>query len=206
MKPKIILLLMFLSTTLIFTQNEKDYFTTINKTKIGGYIGLGARYSTVTNSNNVGFLDYKAALTFNGKWGIGLSGSGLLHNHRKLRTLVSDGTYQLYVSYGALFIERIFTLNNDFKFSISISTGKGETSYIYDKDYRKDKVWSEETIDKTDFYVFEPGLEVQHKIYGNWWIGLNLTYRNTSPIELINTDESFLRKSSAGINFKYGIF
>lgn len=203
---KFIWLIAFMFISSLSGQANKDYLLSLNEMKIGGYISLGGRYSTIINSSNAEFLDYKAGLTFNGEWAIGLHLSGLIHNDKELTSVVNDGTYSLYVTYGTIFIEKIYSLNNDFKLSIYLSTGYGEAYYRYDKDYRKNKLWSEETIDRTEFYVLEPGIEIQHRIAGNWWIGLNIAYRNTSPIELVNTDENFLKKLSGGINFKWGIF
>jgi hypothetical protein len=54
--------------------------------------------------------------------------------------------------------------------------------------------------------VLEPGIEVQTRIGNRWWIGVNATYRFTSPVEMIHTNEDILQTYTAGISLKYGIF
>lgn len=205
MKTKLLIVFALLLSTAIYAQKENNYLFKINETKVGGYIGAGARYSTTINSADAGFYDIKAALVFDGIWAIGISGSGY-HHEKALNEIVEDGTYRLHVNYGVIFIERIIALNDDFSISLSLSSGVGTAFYQYDKEFRKDKVWSEEIIDQTTVYIFEPGVDFQYRISGNWWIGINAAYRNTSPVELVNTEEDFLRKFSAGVNFKWGIF
>jgi hypothetical protein len=205
MRIKTFLLAAFLLTAAVSAQTDKNYIISFGETEVGAYVGLGGRYSTTINSDAAGFMDIKAAVVLNGEWAVGLTGSGLYYD-KKLSQMVNDGSYHLYVSYGALFVERIFSLNNDLKISVSIATGKGEAYYEYDKDYHKEKVWTEQVIDKTTFAIFEPAIEIQHRIAGNWWIGINGSYRNTSPLNLVNTDENLLRKFSGGITFKWGIF
>ncbi len=205
MKTKLFLTAVLLFAVSVFAQERKNYIAALDETNIGLYVGVSGRYSTILNSDAAGFADFKGAIVFNGKWAVGLTGSGLYYD-KNLSQLVNDGTYHLFVSYGALFVERIFSLNEDFKFSLSVATGWGEAYYQYDKDFQKEKVWTEEVIDKTKFAIFEPGIEIQHRIASNWWVGLTGSYRNTSPLNLIGTDESLLRKFSGGITFKWGIF
>jgi hypothetical protein len=205
MKKLALILALALSTLAVFAQEDENYIISFHETKLGAYLGIGGRYSTSLDSDPAGFLDFRGAVVFNGSWAVGLTGSGLYYD-KKLSRLVNDGTYHLHISYGAVFVEKIFSLNEDFKISLSIATGSGEAYYEYDKDYHKEKIWTEETIDKTTFAIFEPGIEIQHRISGNWWIGINGTYRNTSPLTLIGTDENLLRKFSGGLTFKWGIF
>jgi hypothetical protein len=206
MKTMFWLIAAFLMTVSVFAQTEKNnYVFKVNDTEIGVYGGIGGRYSTTLNADHAGFMDFKGAVVFDGEWGVGFIGSGLYYD-KKLSSLVNDGTYHFYASYGGVFVERIFSLNNNFKISLSIASGAGEAWYEYDKDFHKEKIWSEEIIDKTTFAIFEPAIEIQHRISGNWWIGVNGSYRNTSPLTMIETDENLLRKFSGGIMFKWGIF
>ncbi len=204
MKTTILFIALIITST-VFAQTEKNYLLTIGQTHLGAYLEVGGRYSTVMGSEPAGFMDIKGAVVFNGGWAVGLMGSGLYYDKR-LSMLVNDGTYHLYVSYGALYAEKLFTLNDNLKISFSIATGQGEAYYQYDKDYQKEKVWSEEIIDKTTFYIFEPSLEIQHRVTGNWWIGLTGSYRNTSPLRIAGATENMLRKFSGGLTLKWGIF
>ncbi len=187
-----------------FAQSETKGLFTIDDTPIGGYIGAGGRITTV-ESNTAGFLDGKIVAVINQKWGVGFSFSAL-HYDKGMNELVNDGAYHLSAGYAGIFVERIFKLSENFRLSVSITSGMGEAYYQYDKDYRKDKVWSEEIIDKTTFAVFEPALEFNYNIGGNYWIGVMGGFRNTSPLELIGADENLFQKFTGGVTFKYGLF
>lgn len=203
-KQLILAILIVLLTSVSFAQVEKNHLFMINETSIGGYVGINGRFSSV-ESNLAGYLDGKIVAVINENWGIGFSFSGL-HYDRGLNKVVDDGSYHLNAAYAGIYVERIFSLSNDFKLSVSITSGMGEAYYQYDKDYRKDKVWTEEIIDKTSFAIFEPALELQYNILGNYWIGIIGSFRNTSPLELIGADEHLFQKFSGGITIKYGLF
>ncbi len=203
MRTRTILIAILITLTSVFAQNERDYLFKISDVEIGGYLGFNGRVSSL-DSKAVGFADFKAALTFDGGWAVGLMGSFLYHD-RSEDQLVNDGTYRLNASYGSIFIEKMFFLSDDFILSLSIATGEGEAFYEYNKDYRKEKVWSEEIIDKTTFAMFEPAVEIQYNVGGNWWIGIMGAYRNTSPVEMIGTDENLLRNFSGGLSVKWGL-
>ena len=205
MKTRLFLIIMLSLSITVFAQNEqKNYLFTVGKHKLGGYVGTGGRISSVF-SETAGFADVKVGIVFNGKWTVGLTGSALYYD-KGLNDLVDDGTYHLNVGYTALFVERLFSLSDRFKLSVSIASGSGEAFYRYDKNYRKEKVWSEEYIDRTTFSMFEPALEIQYRIKGNFYLGLTGSYRNTSPLQLIGASESLLREFSGGVTLKYGIF
>lgn len=208
MKRLVMLVFALLLSINTFAQTEKDAFWTIrnegNEYRIGGYIGAGARYSGL-GVKSAGFLDIKAAVTLNGKYAIGVSASGLYYD-KKLNELVSDGTYHLYAGYTGLFFERIISLSDNTKLSLSILSGAGEAYYQYDKDYRENRPWYQEVIDKEIFFVTEPGIELQQRISSHMFIGINGSYRFTSPLNLVNTDSKLLQSFTGGITFKYGIF
>lgn len=205
MKTKLLLIVsLVLAATLIAQPKEKNHLFTLGETNLGGYVALGGKYTTV-NSDNAGILDIRAALTFDSGWAIGLGASGFSYD-KKLNALVTDGTYHLEAGYAGLFVEKIFSITDDLKFSASVLMASGLTKYRYDKDFRKNKTWVEETIDQTTFFVTEPGIEITHRIAGNWWIALSGSYRLSSPVEMIGTDEEIFKNFGVGINLKYGLF
>lgn len=187
-----------------FAQGEAKHLFTIDDTPIGGYIGANGRLTSL-ESNTAGFLDGKIVAVIDGDWGVGFSFSAL-HYDRGMNKLVNDGAYHLNAGYAGIYVERIFKIGEDFRFSASITSGMGEAYYQYDKDYRKEKVWSEEIIDKTTFAVFEPAIELDYNIGGNYWIGVMGAFRNTSPLELIGADDNLFQKFTGGVTFKYGLF
>lgn len=198
------LLLLAMAVTLNAQSGRKDHFMTIDGVNLGGYISVGGKYTTY-NSKAAGLLDLRAAVTFKNGWGVGIGASGLDYD-KSLSALVNDGTYHVEAGYVGMFVEKMFSVTDDFKISLSVLMAGGLMKYRYDSEYRKEKVWYEETIDQTDFFVTEPALEIQHRIFGNWWLGVTGSFRNTSPIKLIGTDEDVLKKFAGGVTIKYGVF
>lgn len=204
MKIKLLTLALILLTIVTFGQERENHFATWGNTKIGGYVELNGR-ATEVGDETYPVFGARAVLVFNGKWGLGVTGSAFDYDE-SLSALVDDGTYRLEAAYGGFFVERIFSINENFKLALSIGTGYGMAQYRYEKEYRKDKRWTEEFIDVVQFAFFEPGIEIEHRIAGNFWIGAAGSFRNTSPLELIGTDDGFLQSWSAGLSVKYGIF
>ncbi|MCB0282388.1 MAG: hypothetical protein H6627_00735 [Calditrichae bacterium] len=201
-KPTFIITLLIAS--FVFGGENPQYFTTFNNTEIGGYVALGGRASSLSG-DRAGWLDGRAVVVLNGKWGIGIAGSALNYDYT-LDKLVNDGTYRLEAGYAGLYVERIFSVNEDFKITIAVTSGYGTALYRYDKEYRKEKKWSEEIIDQVQFHVFEPAIEIDYRITGNVWVALNGSIRNTSPLELLGSTNKMLQKPGIGLSFKYGIF
>ncbi|HPI36612.1 MAG TPA: hypothetical protein PK397_01595 [Ignavibacteriaceae bacterium] len=205
MKTRIfVVLVLFLSINLLAQNDTKNHLISIGDINLNGYLALNGKYTSY-ESNGAGFLDFRAAIVFDNGWAVGFDASGLYYD-KKLNALVKDGTYHVEAGYAGFYIEKIFSVTENLKVSISLLMASGLAKYRYDKEYREQKVWYQEIIDQTNFFVTEPTVEIQQRIAGNWWIGLNGSYRNTSPIKMIQTDENMLKKFNAGLTFKYGIF
>lgn len=200
----ILILLSILILSITGFAQEKDYLFKIGETEFGGYLGFTGKFTNVAD-DPAGFADIKAGLTFSDTWAAGLFVSGLYYD-KKLDNLVNDGTYHLYLSYGGIFVEKYFPLNNNITLAVCIQSGGGEAYYQYDKDYRKEKRWSEEVIDRTTFHVLEPGIELLYHIGENYRLGISGSYRSGSPLELISTDNELIHNFNGGISFKWGIF
>ncbi len=175
-----------------------------NDRHMNAYIGVGGHMTSLEN-RTTGLATAKFAFTINDKWALGLLGAAFLHD-RTLDELVDDGTYHFFASYGGMFIERTFTLTNRFDFSLAIMTGQGQASYEYDNEYRQEKVWTEETIDRTTFGVQELSAQVSYRVTERFQIGVNASYRHTSPLYLIGTDENMLKAPNVGLNLSYSLF
>ncbi|MFH0756728.1 MAG: hypothetical protein V2B15_05530 [Bacteroidota bacterium] len=175
-----------------------------NRTRtLGFYGGLYGAYSPV-GDRSAQWYSARVGVSFNHRWGIGLAGSVLNYDY-ELSELVTDGTYRLQAGYTGMFVERMLNLAPWSKINLSWTSGAGVAFYQYNKDFREDRPWYEETIDTENFAANELGLELQFKTFGRWWAGLYGSYRLTSPIKLMGTDERFLTDFSAGVSLKYGL-
>ena len=154
---------------------------------------------------SAGWLGARVGVVFDHRFGIGLAGYGLSFDHT-LSELAEEGTYHLEAGYTGLFIEYLQPLGRNVKLNFSLLSGMGTAQYRYDKEYREGKPWYNEIIDRTDFHLYEPGIELQVRMAGKWWIGAYGTYRLTSPVEIEGAGEDLLQNYTAGISIKYGIF
>lgn len=189
------------------TGGENYLFTLKGKNKthqVGAYGSLSGSYSE-TLSKPSGWLGGRVGVVFNQRWAFGWAGSALYFD-RRLDELVTDGTYHLQAGYAGLFAEYMLPLGQNFKMNFSVVSGAGLAFYQYDKEYAESRPWYEEKIDQETFHVFEPGVELMARIGGRWWLGINGTYRNTSPVKLMRTDEMIFSKFNGGLSIRYGLF
>ena len=210
MKRSNYLLVLFLlaATGASYAQAKEDYlwsFEGKNRThEIGLYLGASVHLTEI-DSKLAGSLGAKAGLVFNQRWTLGLAGRAIWYDYRQNK-LVSDGTYHLEAAYSGLMIDRIRSLSKSFNLNFSLLTGAGLAQYRYDHDFRKEQLWYQEIIDRETFSVFEPGVEIAIKIGERSHLGLQVTYRSTSPIQLKDTEEQLLSNATAGITYRYAIF
>ncbi|MBE0646022.1 MAG: hypothetical protein IH600_18210 [Bacteroidetes bacterium] len=204
MKRTLLLASFLLLTMSAAAQPNGDPLFTIGDHEVGVYLGLGGRLTSLFGEP-AGTLDARGAFTIDRRWSIGLMGAAFEYD-KSLHALVDDGSYRINAAYGGFFVERMFFLGEHVLLSISIATGYGEVSYRYDKEYRKDKIWTEETIDRTEFAFFEPSVGLQFNVGGGFWIGMTGSYRNTSPVELLGTSEHVFQKFSGGLTITYALF
>lgn len=207
----IILNLLIVFTTVGTWAQEKDagnyLFTIKGKNKpheVGLYGSLSGSYSE-TLLKPSGWLGGRVGVVFNHRWAFGWAGNALYFD-RKLDQLVTDGTYHLQAGYAGLFAEYMQPLGKNLKINFSIVSGAGLAFYQYDKDFAEDRPWYQEKIDQETFHVFEPGVELMARISKRWWLGINGSYRNTSPVKLMGTDERLFNKFNGGLSIRYGIF
>jgi hypothetical protein len=211
MKSKLMISAMFIliSALPVLSQTaQKDHLWTYqgkNKVNTLGLYGeVSGSYSELF-SNPAAYFGVKAGLVFNKRWTIGLAAYGLSYD-KHFNTLVNDGTYHLEAGYSGAFVEYLQPIGSRLKVGASLFTGSGLTLYKYDKDYAEARPWYDETIDQETFAVFEPGVSLIGRMAGHWWLGVNGSYRSTSPLKLKDTPENFLESFNAGVAIRYGIF
>lgn len=211
MKSKVVLLFVtLLANCLLFAQDSprKDYIWKYQgkhkEHTIGLFAGLNGGYNELLGKSAT-LIGYKAGVVFDKHWAVGFGGQAINFDHT-LSELVQDGSYRLEGGYSGMFVEYIQPLGKNFKAGIGILSGMGVAQYRYTKDFAENRPWYQEIIDTETFAVFEPSVDFQARIAGKWWIGVYGSYRNTSPIKLMGTDENFLNTFNAGLTLTYGVF
>jgi hypothetical protein len=211
MKSKVLVLAFVLFVNfMLFGQDSttRDYVWKYkghhNEHTLGLFCGLSGGYNELLGKSAT-MIGYKAGVVFDKHWAVGFGGHALNFDHT-LAELVSDGTYRLEGGYSGVFVEYMIPMGRNFKAGVTILSGMGVAQYRYTNGFAESRPWYQEIIDTETFAVFEPGIDVQARIAGKWWIGVYGTYRNTSPVKLMGTDEQFLNTFNAGVSLTFGVF
>jgi hypothetical protein len=212
MKTKLLitaLLVTMLAGNLFAQKTEiRDYLWKYNGKKkehtIGGYLGISGSYTEVMGKP-AGWLGAQLGVVFDKRYTLGVAGNALWFDY-ELDEAVETGTYHLESGYTGLFFEYMQPLGSRVRLTFSFLTGMGVAKYTYDKEYRNEMPWYERTIDTRDFSFVEPGIGIQTRVARKWWIGVNGTYRATSPVELPCASEQVLNNFTAGVSVRFGLF
>lgn len=212
MKTKIVVLAMLIITSGIHAtaqdKVQKNYiFSYEGKKKthtIGAYAALSGTASEVSGKTAL-WAGAKLGVVLDHRYTLGVAAYGLSYDH-SLTALVDDGKYHLEAGYTGLFFEYMQPLGKRFLLGFSVLTGQGTAKYTYDKDYRENKAWYEQTIDLQNFSVIEPGIEALIRVNPRWSFGINGSFRSTSPVRLKNTSTSILTNMNAGLSVRFGIY
>ncbi len=180
-----------------FSVNNQQY-------TVGLYGGLTGSYFEFAG-DPAGMLSYQAGIVINGKFGIGLTGSGLYYD-QQMPGLVADGSYHVNSGWNGGYIERMFTVTPRLRASLAWESGRGLFFYRYDNEFRAEKLWHEEIIDGDTYFVNKPTIKAHFRVAGNWWLGLEAAYTLASPVKAIAVDEKAMNGFSTGISLSYGIF
>lgn len=189
-------------------KNEKNYLWKFDGKRkeqtIGGYLGLSGSYTDISGKL-AGWLTGKAGIVINHRFTVGLAGSALWYDHA-LNTLVTDGTYHLESGYAGAWFEYMQPFGSRFRLGFSLFMGQGVAKFTYDKEFREGKPWYQQTIDQQNYAVTEPGIEALVRVAPKWWIGLNGSYKFTSPLRLADTPDDLFNTFSGGVSVRFGLF
>jgi hypothetical protein len=168
------------------------------------YGEINASYAEVRNQPS-GFLGTKFAVLVDRHWGLGIAQKVLRHNY-DLKTLVSDGEYQFQAGYAGWFLEYLLPLGDRIRCSFSLTSGYGLAKYEYKNEFKLDHTWYERVIDQDVFHINEPAVGMIYRCGKNWWLGVDVSYRNIGNLNMRGTDSAILTGFSGGVSLKYGIF
>jgi hypothetical protein len=133
---------------------------------------------------------------------IGVKGTAVWYDHR-LNKLDAERTYHVESGYAGATIEKLWSLFDNFRISLSAYVASGFLQYKYDSKYNAELTWTEEIIDKETFHVFEPGISFTYMLSRNVGLSANVNYRMTSEIKLIETEDNFMNQANFGLGIKY---
>jgi len=94
----------------------------------------------------------------------------------------SGQEYHLESGYSALLIKPKLRVNEWLEIGLPLETGNGLLQYRYANEYREDKVWTEEILDRVNHSVYSAGIEPKLLLPGHGAISLGFGYRGTGPL------------------------
>ena len=209
MKKIAIILSLLLAVT--FTNAQDDYQndeiqTIFSKRKSNGgygaftigYSEIGGRDALVTGGRGAFIFDHSLA--------IGLGGFGFVNN-LDYHSYYNENEYSLAGGYGGIFVEPIIAGRSPVHVSFPILIGMGGVSLFenYGWDYWEPHHPSP-SFGNDVFFVVEPAVELEFNLARFFRLAVTASYRHTSKIELLETDENVLRGFNFGMTFKFGKF
>lgn len=166
--------------TPIKEKKTSDYQTLFgDDIEYGGYGALSMGYTNVGDYNAI-LLGIQGAWIIGHGVGIGLAGRGFISETTSYN---SDNDWSMLGGgYGGIYIEPIFLGKQPIHFTTPVIVGLGGISYsnsiLNDFDYY------EEAYEWDNFFVVEPGVEVEMNITRFFRIAAGASYRFTSDVEL----------------------
>ena len=175
-----------------------------NKISNGGYGGFGVGYSTIDNRDAI-VTSARGAWVIGHGLALGFAGTGFLNSYQYDPMLDTD--FNLAGGYGGLLVEPI--LLGRFPVHLSFPTIAGIGGVAYTQSQWTNDPWGTQDAwieDYANFFIFEPGVELEFNILKFFRFAVGVSYRMTSEINLINTAPDALTGLSGGMTFKFGKF
>ncbi|MEN8115924.1 MAG: hypothetical protein ABFS16_03035 [Bacteroidota bacterium] len=215
MKKITIVLTLILSAAITFAQD--DYYndevqTIFSKRKSnGGYGAFSMGYSQIDGRDAL-VTGARGAFIFDHSFAIGIGGYGFVNNldYNSYHHQNPENKYMLAGGYGGFFIEPIIGGSKPVHVSFPILMGMGGIALV--EDYYWSWEWDIDPYhpgyeyDHDLFFVIEPAVELEFNVARFFRASAYTSYRFTSQIQLIETDENVLNGFNFGMTFKFGKF
>ena len=215
MKRTTLLLLMLLAAGTLMAQEQEDtemktLFGNSGIRSNGGYGGITTGYTQLDGRDAI-VIGGKGAWLINHKVGIGLAGYGFLSEFKRDAQLNAD--YQLAGGYGGLMFEFIAAPKSPIHLNFPVVVGAGGLAYVERNGFLGGSDLNPFREDSQAFFVVEPGIELEMNLIRFMRLGLGVSYRYTSEIDLAYAgnggrimDTDALNGLTGGITLKFGKF
>jgi hypothetical protein len=234
MKKITILLICWVSTLAVFSQDTLPSTTSIGTSEIhtifghckgtckiplGFFIEMNGGYS-MFGSKSVFLPGMSMGMILNHHWAIGITGSfigdpnGLHYNNIYYDSTASKmrGAY-LEGGYGGLLLEYILLPNSRVHIAFPLMIGFGSMDYTRSY-HHNDSIFANNShnelrhdyISRDQFFVIEPGVRLEFNMIKHLRIGLGISYRYSPDFDLKNTSPDLLNQFTARLSFRLGKF
>ncbi|MBL7963363.1 MAG: hypothetical protein JNM31_05895 [Flavobacteriales bacterium] len=179
----------------------------------GGWGAPTGFYTRIMDQDAL-LLGARGGWIINHRFTLGLAGHGLVtqvHNAAYDQHLISQGQTltdksRLFLGYGGLLLEPIIAYRSPIHVSLPIIIGAGGAGYSYSGPPPPDFDPLTYKTDGQAFFVFEPGLDLELNLIPLLRIGLGVSYRYTSDLDIPGTAKDALHGFNAGMSIKVGRF
>jgi len=210
-----------LSMGLIQAQESDNEVRTIFGSKKdhsnGGYGAIMVNYSQIMERDAL-LVGGRGAWVIDHNFGLGLGGYGFMTDPQMDN--IKGEEYQISGGYGGLLLEPVIASKSPVHLSFPILIGAGGVAYNkHWQEYEYDEDNHESYEDSDAFFVLEPGVELEFNMLKFFRLGLSVTYRYTSNINLsyregtigapnpnVIGSQDMLRGFNYGIVMKFGSF
>lgn len=170
----------------------------------GGFGGPGVSYSKF-NGKDAWLVGGMGAAVVNHSFFFGGGGFGIVNSPYFPMFNSGQGAYTE-GGYGGAMLGVIIKPHKVLHLSIPVLIGGGSLIYsdIPMSDYNHNP--SVHVIDQTEFFVVEPGVELELNVFRFMRVAAGVKYRYTSALKLIDTPRDAFNTLSGSITFKFGNF
>ena len=176
-----------------------------NNQSNGGYGAFTVAYSKIDGSDAI-VSGIRGGFIFHHALTIGAGGYGFINNINSYGSSDNPGL-SLSGGYGGLLIEPIVWGKNPVHLSFPVLIGGGGVALVNLNDWENmGHHYPYDEVDYDTYFVIEPSAEVELNLARWFRLAAAVSYRYTSAIQIINTDENVLRGFNYGVTFKFGKF
>jgi len=193
----------------IDSNNPDEVKSLLNKDNdVTGFGGLETRFGTFNSVRSL-FTGAYGGVIVNRHYFLGLAGYGLVTENQFTGQVPGfDNPKQLdiYGGYGGLLIGGIIAPKHVVHVSIPVLLGVGNI-YISDENFFNNTIDTDFTIDRSTFFVVEPGISIEVNITSSFRIAIGSTYRLVSGTSLNQpVDDQDLSDWSGSFSLRFGRF
>ena len=200
------------SSLLAFTQeNDEPKMHTLfdsENTSIGGYGGLRIAYSNF-NERDILMVGGRGGVIFNSSFVFGGAGYGIVNSPQFENVSFNNETYPtlfLQGGYGGVLFEYILKPNKVVHFTFPVVLGAGSVLFADKHPLHGGPNYNEHIITNSEFFVVEPGVEIELNVIQFMRIAVGASYRLTSEIDLPSMPTNSFNGLTTSISLKFGKF
>jgi hypothetical protein len=173
-------------------------------TRFGFYGALNTHYSRVAKQDALSFGG-RVGITLNHSLGLGIGGNMVTNNFNNNWALPGD-IFQVDATYGGLYIEPVLHSQSLVHMSFPILIGTGGANHFVSQHNSSSPDVRVQTLDSDNFFVLEPGVNLEVNLTSFMALGIGATYQYTTGFRMSGLSNHALDGLTGGVTVKIGKF